>query len=142
MGEEASPCQDLLAMHEHCYSKHLSNLLSKHDDFRVSRENQSPIYDVSSKLEEMSEHEIIERSQRLEQITDSASATEQLNQAKKALNKAKFLLKGRKEMNQLPLAMLENLVPSEQKVTRNSRHVTIVISGFMSEKDDNQKEWG
>lgn len=90
----------------------------------------------------MSEHEIIERSQRLEQITDSASATEQLNQAKKALNKAKFLLKGRKEMNQLPLAMLENLVPSEQKVTRNSRHVTIVISGFMSEKDDNQKEWG
>lgn len=43
-------------------------------------------------------------------------------------------------VNSLPLAELVNLCPM-QKPSREACHVTIAISGFLSEKDDHFEEW-
>lgn len=71
-------CQDLLAAHEHCYSKHLSNLVEEKDDVRISQGNQGQNYDVCANLLAMENQDLRERIMpRLRQIMDDKAASGQ-----------------------------------------------------------------
>jgi hypothetical protein len=126
----------LLAVYEHIYSAYMSADVPQERDARIPKDSHE--YNIAASLNRFSEKDLQNLIlNKYNTLIDENKIEEQTTVARAALDLAKRVLGDGKK---IPLTILENLIPNHI-VGRESRHVTIAISGFESQADDNVKEW-
>jgi len=115
----------LLAVYEHIYSAYMSADVPQERDARIPKDSHE--YNIAASLNRFSEKDLQNLIlNKYNPLIDENKVEEQTTVARAALDLAKRVLGDGKK---IPLTILENLIPNHI-VGRESRHVTIAISGF------------